>query len=125
MELFILIILGLAVLLFAAIWRIFEKAGRQGWEALIPIYSAYVLTKIIDKPGYWVLLMCIPYIGLIWAIWSTNLLSKKFGKDVGFTIGLIFLPFIFYPILAWGDAQYQGEKEDFENHPEILDSSFV
>jgi len=37
-----------------------------------------------------------------------NLLSKSFGKDVGFTIGLILLPVIFYPILAFGDAKYIG-----------------
>jgi hypothetical protein len=35
-------------------------------------------------------------------------IAKNFGKGVGFGIGLILLPFIFYPILGFGSAQYQG-----------------
>ena len=62
--------------------------------------------------------MFIPYAGLIWSIWATNLLVKKFGKDEGFTIGIIFLPFIFFPILAFGSSKFSGnsdyQKEDFK-----------
>jgi hypothetical protein len=35
-------------------------------------------------------------------------LSLSFGKDSGFTLGLIFLGFIFYPILGFGDSKYEG-----------------
>jgi hypothetical protein len=50
----------------------------------------------------------IPIANIIFAIMMVNLLAKSYGKDTGFTIGLIFLPFIFYPILGLGDAEYQG-----------------
>ena len=35
-------------------------------------------------------------------------ISKSFGHDIGFTLGLILLGGIFIPILSWGDSQYQG-----------------
>ncbi|MBL0316834.1 MAG: signal peptidase I [Flavobacteriales bacterium] len=109
---FIGIILLLAFLIFmiAAIWKTFEKAGQPGWAALIPIYNVYIMTVIAKKPGWWTVLMLIPYIGLIWQIWVTNLIAKNFGKTEGFTIGLIFLPFVFWPILGFGDAQYDGSQ---------------
>ena len=99
------------IITIAGMWRVFQKAGRKGWEAIIPIYNLFIIQRIIGKPWYWVILMMIPYIGIIWTIWSTNLLSKSFGKGEGFTIGMIILPFIFYPILGFGKAQYQGAME--------------
>jgi len=57
---------------------------------------------------------------LVFSIIVTNGLSKSFGKDAGFTVGLIFLPMIFYPILAFGKAQYigPGGKPEGENPAE-------
>lgn len=106
---FVIFALLVAVLCIAGMWKIFEKANQPGWAAIVPIYNYYILTKIIGKPWYWLLLMLIPYIGAIWAIWSFNLLSKSFGKDAGFTIGIIFLPFIFLPMMGFDKSiQYQG-----------------
>ncbi len=100
--------LALMVLMLAALWRVFTKAGRPGWAVLIPLYNAYVLLKVAGKPGWWLLLMFIPFVNII--IWILALvgLANNFGKGGGFVVGLIFLPFIFYPILGFGDATYQG-----------------
>lgn len=87
-------------------WKIYEKAGKPGWAILIPIYRTIVFLDIIGKPWWWLLLFLIPGINIIFMIWSINLLSVKFSKGVGFTLGLIFLTFIFIPILAFGDAKY-------------------
>lgn len=38
-------------------------------------------------------------------------IANAFGKGAGFAVGLIFLPFIFFPILAFGDAEYQFDEE--------------
>ena len=94
------------LLMIISMWKIYTKAGMEGWECIVPIYSSYILTKIVNKPGYWTILMLIPYVNIIFSTWVTNRLSKSFGKSVGFTIGLILLPFIFYPILGFGDAVY-------------------
>jgi hypothetical protein len=104
----IVLLIAVAVLMIASIWKVYEKAGQPGWAAIIPIYNLYIITKIIGKPGYWTVLMLIPIVNYIFLIWSYNLISKKFGKDVGFTLGLIFLSFIFWPILGFGDAKYEG-----------------
>lgn len=98
----------LSVLLIASLWKIFQKADRPGWIALIPVYNIYVLLKIAGKPGWWLLLYLVPVANLIFYIWTLNMVSKSFGKDEGFTVGLFLLGFIFFPILAFGPSRYLG-----------------
>jgi len=117
-------LLVMTALLVVSFWRIFEKAGKPGWAAIIPIYNLVVWCEIINKPAWWAILMLIPYIGIIWQIWATNLLVKKFGKDEGFTVGCAFLPFVFYPILAFGDAKFK-DGPNITDGGDILDSDFV
>lgn len=125
-ELFILLImLGFIGFFIASFWKIYVKARKPDWAALIPIYNLIVFCDIIGKPRWWTLLMIIPYIGLIWSIWGTNLIVKKFGKTEGFTVGCVFLPFVFYPILGFGDARYQGASTIVDGNDSVLDSDFV
>lgn len=98
----------LVIIIIAALWRIYEKAGKPGWAAIIPIYNIIVLMEIIGKPWWWLLLLLFPLTLLIFAIWSVNLLSKSFGQGVGFTIGLLLVGIIFYPMLAFGNYEYKG-----------------
>ena len=99
-----------AVMVFyiAAMWKVYTKAGQPGWAAIIPIYNLVVLAQIAGKPVWWVLLMLIPIVNIVVAIMIWHGVSTNFGKGVGFTLGLVFLSFIFIPILAWGDAEYLG-----------------
>lgn len=100
--------LAFAILMIAACWKIFTKAGQPGWAAIIPIYNWYVLCKIVGRPGWWVILLLIPFVNFIIGIILCIDLAKSFGKGVGFGIGLILLGVIFFPILGFGSAQYQG-----------------
>lgn len=104
-----ILMLAIVGLMIVSLWKIFEKAGQPGWAAIIPIYNYYILTKISERPGYWTVLALIPYIGAIWAIWMCNRMVKRFGKTEGYTVGMVFLPFVFAPMLAFGDAQYKGD----------------
>lgn len=104
----LIIYFAVIVLLIASMWGIFAKAGKPGWASLIPIYNLIVLLEIVGKPWWWLLLMMIPLVNIILFVWTYNLLSKSFGKSEGFTVGLILLSIIFLPILAFGDATYQG-----------------
>lgn len=108
----IIVWLGIIVFLIAAMWKVFEKAGQPGWAAIIPIYNIYIMTKIGGKPGYWVLLCIIPFVNIVIIIWLYNMISKSFGKDEGFTVGLILVGFIFWPILGFGSAKYLGPFGD-------------
>lgn len=101
------IILAFIVLIIASFWRIFDKAGRPGWAAIVPIYNAIVLLQVSGKPWWWIILMLIPFVNIIIIILVYLGLARNFGKGTGFAIGLMLLGIIFFPILAFGDAQYQ------------------
>ena len=104
------IIFGLlvALLMIVAMWKVFTKAGQPGWASIIPIYNIYIWCKIVGRPWWWILLMLIPFVNFIVAIILCIDLAKSFGKGVGFGIGLALLGIIFFPILGFGSAQYQG-----------------
>lgn len=105
-----LVYLAFIVLIIVSLWKIFTKAGEPGWAAIVPIYNAIVLLKIAGKPWWWLLLFIIPFVNLVIGILVMISLAKNFGKGGGFGVGLALLGFIFFPILAFGDARYQGQK---------------
>ena len=113
MGFFALVCLAIAVIAIAGEWKAFEKAGQPGWACIIPFYNIYIMTKIGGKPSYWLLLMLIPGVNVIFGVWLVNMVSKSFGKDEGFTLGLLFLGFIFWPILGFSnDIRYIGPYGD-------------
>ena len=100
--------LAITILLIVSLWKVFTKAGRPGWASVIPIYNAYILCKIAGKSGWWLLLLFIPLVNIVILILIGIGVAENFGKGAGFGVGLGLLGFIFYPILAFGDAQYRG-----------------
>jgi hypothetical protein len=105
----LLFVLALCVFLIVALWKVFAKAGQPGWAAIIPIYNCYVLIKVAGKPGWWLIFYFIPLVNVVIAVMVTLAVARAFGKGVGFGLGLIFLGFIFYPILGFGSATYQPQ----------------
>jgi hypothetical protein len=106
---FFLVWLALGILMIAAMWKVFAKAGKPGWAAIVPIYNLIVLLEIVGKPLWWVVLMFIPVVNLVVGIIVLLELAKAFGKGAGFAIGLLLLPIVFYPILGFGNATYLGK----------------
>jgi len=104
------LIIGCAVSLLVIVsWiRIFSKAGLPGIGAIVPIWNVILFCKAAGKPGWWFLLLCIPGVNIIIGIIVTMSLAAQFGKGAGFGLGLVFLPVIFYPILAFGGARPGG-----------------
>jgi hypothetical protein len=100
--------LAFIVLTYVAAWKVYVKAGEEGWKAIIPIWNLFVLMRIVGRPWWWLILMLIPLVGLVIWIIVANDLSKSFGRGVGTTLGLIFLSSIFMLILGFGEARYQG-----------------
>ena len=98
----------IALLLIIAMWKVFTKAGQPGWASIIPIYNLYIWCKIVGRPGWWVILMLIPFVNFVICIILCIDMAKSFGKGAGFGIGLALLGIIFWPILGFGSAQYQG-----------------
>ena len=95
------------------LWKIFEKAGKPGWGAFIPIYNMILWLEIVRRPGWWIILIVIvPFANIVCAIIVIFDLAKSFGKSVGYGFGLLFLPLIFYPMLGFSDAVYTPIKRE-------------
>jgi hypothetical protein len=112
-----LICLAVIVLTIAGLWKTFSKAGKPGWAAIIPIYNMIVLLEVAGKPLWWIILFFIPVVQLIAAILVSIAVAENFGKSAGFGVGLALLWFIFYPILGFGSAQYQGGGKKVVDEP--------
>jgi hypothetical protein len=106
------VVVAIVVTLLISFWGIFQKAGRPGWHALVPVFNNYVWIKILGRPGWLAVLALFPYINIVLGMFLCTDTAKSFGKKTGFAIGLMFLPFIFFPILAFGSARYLGPATD-------------
>jgi hypothetical protein len=98
----------IGVILIAALWKVFAKAGKPGWAAIVPIYNIIVMLQIAGKPAWWIILFFIPIANVVVGILIAIGIANAFGKSGAFAAGLILLGFIFYPILGFGSSQYQG-----------------
>lgn len=134
----VIVVLAIALLFIVSLWKIFTKAGQPGWAAIIPVYNMYVFTQVIRRPKWWILLYlgiyAVYYIGLgmimngnssggiltmlgglailVILIMDYHRLSTSFGQGAGFTVGLVLLGFIFFPLLAFGSYTYTGGTAD-------------
>ena len=100
-----------AIVLIAAEWRIFTKAGSPGWAVLIPFYNMWVEYDIICGCGAKMFFLLIPFFNIYWAFKTMIKLAHAYGRSTGFGIGLIFLPAIVLCILGFGGAQYEGPQD--------------
>ena len=107
-------------------WKMFKKAGKDGWPAIIPIYNTYVLCQITGVSPWWIVIVIaaniignlIPgigqllimaasiYFGILLAVSTAN----SYGKDIGWAVGLFFLQPFFSLALGIGKSEYVGPK---------------
>jgi len=107
-----------AIIIFMLVvqWKIFEKANKPGWGCIVPIYNTILQLEIAGRPLWWIFLMFIPFVNFVIAIIVLFDIAKAFGKGTGFGLGMLFLPFIFFPILAFDSSEYQ-ETTYIESQP--------
>ncbi|WP_341216008.1 signal peptidase I [uncultured Wocania sp.] len=62
-------------------WKLYIKAGRQAWEAFVPVYNGVILMKIINRPWWWIILLFLPIVNLIMlmVVWVET--ARSFGKN--------------------------------------------
>lgn len=100
------------------LWLLFKKAGKQGWEAVIPFYREYVMAQLVGRPTWWVILLLVPIVNIFIFYTLYFDLLKSFGKQRFWENAVaVLLPFIFLPL--WGrDPQvtYRGKSatEEFK-----------
>ena len=97
-----------AVMSIMVMWTIYDRAGEPGWASIVPIYNVIILLKIAGRPAWWFLLMMIPVVNFIILFMICMDLAVAFDRGIPFAAGLFFLPFIFYPLLAFGEPDYVG-----------------
>lgn len=93
--------------------KVFTKADKPAWAAFVPLYNGWVLFEIGGKPGWWVLLGLIPFVGgiilFVLSIIVSLEIAKRFGKSSTFgIIGLWLFSIIGYAILAFDDSKYDA-----------------
>ncbi len=108
MIVYYIIVLAIAVVMLVGMWKMFQKAGKPGWAAIIPFYNTYCLCEMAMGNGLFFLLMFVPCVNVVFQVILSLKLAKAFGQGTGFGIGLFLLSPIFYMILGFGDAQYIG-----------------
>ena len=110
MAFFIILAIAVAVFIIAAEWKLFSKANQPGWAIFIPIYNILVLLKV-DKMSWWnILLLLIPIVNIVITFMVYINIAKNYGKDAGFGVGMVFLPIIFIPVIAFGNAVYVDNR---------------
>ena len=97
------------------LYKSFTKAGRPGWWSFVPLFNYYHILKIGGHSGWWVLTIPIPLVNVVTALWATYHFAKAYGKGVIFTLGLLLLPIIFFPVLGFDKSQYIGDGNTKEN----------
>jgi hypothetical protein len=102
-----IVFLAVLVLVLAGWWKVFVKAGKPGWAAIVPIYNLVILLEIVGKPIWWVVLFFIPLVDIVVLVIVGIELAHRFAKSTAFGVGIAILGFIFIPILGFGDAKYQ------------------
>lgn len=109
---FVLVYLALVILMIIARWKVNAKAGQPGWACLIPFYNLYVELRVAGMSPLWLLALLACGVGYLipWVICQVKT-AQRFGKDIGFGLGLIFLHLIFLLILGFGSAQYIAEDK--------------
>lgn len=112
-SILIRVIVMLVALYFVGRWKMFQKAGEEGWASIIPIYNTYKLIVISGNPGWYLVMLLIPIVNIVFAIMILNGLSAQFGKSSGYTWGLIFLGLIFMPMLGFDENKYLHAETEF------------
>lgn len=109
LGIFLLLAIALYLVPAAGMWKAFKKADQPGWGAFVPLLNLFYLVEIADKPTWWVALPFVPVIGWLLLLTLFVDVGKQFGKGPGTGLGLVFLPFVFWPLLGFGDAKYHGD----------------
>ncbi len=105
----LLVWLAILVVVIAAGWKVFEKAGQPGRAIIVSIFNIYIILKIVGRPAWWLVLYFIPVVNIVIAVIISMDMAKSFGQSAAFGIVLLFLLCgIGYLILAFGSARYVG-----------------
>ncbi len=104
----LLLFLAIQVIHFLGTWKLYVKAGRQAWEAIVPVYNAIILMKIINRPKWWTILLFLPIINLLMfpVVWIETIRSFGFTKRLDSFLVIVTLGFYIFYVNYATDAVY-------------------
>lgn len=105
---FLLIAIIIGILTIVGLWKMFTKAGKPGWAAIVPIYNMVIMFEIVGRPGWWVLLLFIPVVNVVIACVLAIDLARSYGKSTVFGVLTFLFPPIMYMILGFDSSTYVG-----------------
>jgi signal peptidase I len=108
----LLFFIAIQIIHFLGTWKLYVKAGRKAWEALVPIYNGVVLMQIINRPKWWVILLFIPVVNLLMflVIWIETIRAFRFYKKIDSALVILTLGFYIYYINYATDATYNANR---------------
>lgn len=107
MFIFTILYLAIFVLMIASMWKIYEKLGLPGWAAIVPIYNMISLGQRFNWDILKIIFLFVPVLNIVFGILLWKEVTDKFGKSTGFLVGMILLPIIFFPMLAFKEDVVQ------------------
>lgn len=108
----------MTIISLAAMWRVFQKMGREGWEGVIPGYNLYIIFQELYGDGWRCLMLLIPFYNIYLAFRYNVDLARRFHKEDIFGLGMMLLGWLFYGILGFGSAVYgDGSRAVKGNDP--------
>lgn len=125
LAVYYVIALAIGIITIIAYWKLFTKAGKPGWAAIVPFYNLYCMYDIAMGNGWLFLLMFVPCANFIVAIIMNFQLAKAYGEGIGYGFGLLFLPYIFLPILAFGKSEYVGPNGTPVVAPTVVNNNYT
>lgn len=118
----IIISLLLSILLIVSMWKIYKKAGKPGWAAIVPVYNIIVLLEIAELPLWYIALFLVPFAN-IYAMFKIYIeLAHKFGKSTGFGVASVFFSVICFPILAFNKNIVYKNASVVENNVDSVNA---
>ena len=129
----LLLIIPVLIVYLVGLWKVFKKAGRNGWEAIIPFYNTWVLAEISGVAWWYALIIILTNLGiagdgflgtiaslasLVANFFICYNLSKKFNKDVGTAVLAFLFGIVMIPIMGFSkNYQYNKNVAVSENGP--------
>jgi hypothetical protein len=101
-----------ALLGIVGLWRMFAKAGRPGWGAIIPIFNLYLFVRTAGRPGWWIVLYIVPLVNIVVHAIVCMDVARSFGRSRAFgIIALWLLSVIGFVILGFGESRYSASVD--------------
>lgn len=103
------LVLFIGLLPIVGKWKVYEKLGMPGWYSIIPVYADYKLCERVHRTDEGRTFLMAYLIVL-------NDMSRTFGKETGYTIGLVIFGFLFWTMLGFGSSEpvRMGDEDEME-----------